>query len=134
MKLTQLLPEIQFRLEGEFLGFIAKSGGELKYIQVAVGKRILPIKLAKELRNTLGRELEVGDRFAPRLHGDRISVLVTQTIKDRYGKIKLTAEQVTIVSSSTDTIPVQSLPQSLACPKKGKILLCHKSSCLKLSF
>jgi hypothetical protein len=42
-----------YKIEAEFLGFIPKPESELKYIQVKVGERILPIKLAKELRETL---------------------------------------------------------------------------------
>lgn len=121
MKSTQLPLELQFQIEGEFLGFIAKSG-ELKYIQVAVGDRILPLKLAKELRPLLVRELVVGDR---------VSVSVTQTTKGGASKIKLVAEQVDRLCADNRPIEVESFAQPTLCPKKGKILLCRKSSCLK---
>jgi hypothetical protein len=122
MKSSEFIQEVQFQIEGEFLGFIAKSGGELKYIQVAVDNRILPLKVIKELRPILGRQLVVGDR---------IQVLVNQTVKGNFSKIKLTAEQVQILSSSAETIAFESLARSSSCTKKGKILLCGKPSCLK---
>ncbi len=60
---TTLVRQAKYPIEGEFLGFIPKPGGKLKYIQVKVGERIIPIKLAKELRTTLGRELALRDRL-----------------------------------------------------------------------
>ena len=115
-----------YQIEGEFLGFIPKPGGELKYIQVQVGERIIPIKLAKELRETLGRKL---------VEGDRLSVLLEQTDCGGGSKLKLKSDRVTILGSE-EQLPVSPSASVSTSPiqaqnKKGKILLCHKSSCSK---
>ncbi len=115
-----------YQIEGEFLGFIPKPGGELKYIQVQVGERIIPIKLAKELRETLGRKL---------VEGDRLSVLLEQTGSGVGSKLKLKSDRVTILDSEDKPLVSQSESVSIS-PiqtqnKKGKILLCRKSSCSK---
>ena len=73
-----------YQIEGEFLGFIPKPGGELKYIQVQVGERIIPIKLAKELRETLVRKL---------VEGDRLSVFLQQTGSGLGSKLKLKSDR-----------------------------------------
>jgi (2Fe-2S) ferredoxin len=115
-----------YQIEGEFIGFIPKPGGELKYIQVQVGEQIVPIKLAKELRETLGRKL---------VEGDRLSVLLEQTDFGGGSKLKLKSDRVTTLGSENKSLVSQSesvLPSSLeAQNKKGKILLCRKSSCSK---
>ena len=40
MKTTEV-QKYSYKIEGEFLGFIPKTGGKLKYIQVQVGKRVI---------------------------------------------------------------------------------------------
>lgn len=127
MKTTKARPST-YQIEGEFIGFIPKPGGELKYIQVQVGERIISIKLAKELRETLGRKL---------VEGDRLSVLLEQTGSGVGSKLKLKSDRVTILgsedksvvsqSASVSTSPIQAQHKN----KKGKILLCRKSSCSK---
>ncbi len=88
-----------YQIEGEFLGFIPKPGGELKYIQVLVGKRIIPIKLAKELRETLGRKL---------VKGDRLSVLLEQTVSEHGIKLKLKTNRVAILGTGDQSLESRS--------------------------
>ncbi len=115
-----------YQIEGEFLGFIPKPGGELKYIQVRVGERIIPIKLAKELRETLGRKL---------VKGDRLSVLLEQTVSGHGIKLKLKTNRVAILGTGDQSLVLESASVSSASKpeknQKGKILLCGKSSCSK---
>lgn len=108
-----------YQIEGAFLGFIPGSGGQLKYIQVQVGERILPIKLAKELREILGQKLVVGDRL-------RVSLPASS---QPGSKLKLKSDRVEIISSDAESVVVESTPSQPN--KKGKILLCHKSGCAK---
>ncbi len=125
MKTTKVRPST-YQIEGEFLGFIPKPGGELKYIQLQVGERIIPIKLAKELRETLGKKL---------VEGDRLSVLLEQTGTGIGSKLKLKSDQVIILGREDKSLVSQSgsvSPSSIpAQNKKGKILVCRKSSCSK---
>ena len=118
---TLKAPRSTHQIEGEFLGFIAKSGGELKYIQVQVGERIFPIKLAKELRETLGQKL---------VEGDRLSVLLEQTGSGLGSKIKLKTHRVERLGNGKDFLVVESASKSED-KQKGKILLCYKSGCSK---
>ncbi|MEO1342250.1 MAG: hypothetical protein AAFV28_14155, partial [Cyanobacteria bacterium J06635_13] len=82
--------QASYRLEGEFLGFVA-----LKYIQVRVGERIVPIKLAKELRGVLERELTEGDRLA---------VYLEQDLR-KFGKLKLKSDRIEKVSAKSTQMP-----------------------------
>ncbi len=115
-----------YKIEGEFLGFIPKPGGELKYIQVQVGERIIPIKLAKELRETLGRKL---------VKGDRVSVFLEQTGEGLGSKLKLKTDRVERLGTRDSSLVLESASVSSASKpgknQKGKILLCRKSSCSK---
>ncbi|VEP13866.1 conserved hypothetical protein [Hyella patelloides LEGE 07179] len=126
---TQEAPKSTYKIEGEFLGFIPKPGNELKYIRVQVGERIIPIKLAKELRETLGTTL---------VQGDRLSVLLEQKGSGHISKLKLKTESVEKLSTTTSTqifesnsvssVSTTSKPEKI---KQGKILVCRKSSCSK---
>ena len=129
MKTQEKTKEAQkstYRIEGKFLGFIPKPGDELKYIQVQVGERIIPIKLAKELRKNLGQEL---------VEGDRLSIFLEQTILGNSSKLKLKTERVERLCAKSESFVVESSSASKTSKseknKTGKILLCHKSSCSK---
>jgi (2Fe-2S) ferredoxin len=123
MKTTKV-QQSTYQIEGEFLGFIPKPGGELKYIQVQVAERIIPIKLAKELRETLARKL---------VEGDRLSIFLEQTSYGQGRKLKLKTDKVLILGSQ-DQLPVplpSSTPSFSQQKQKEKVLLCRKSSCSK---
>ncbi len=110
-----------YQIEGEFLGFLPDSGGKLKHIQVQVGERILPIKLAKELRETLGQKL---------VEGDRLLVSLSPSSSGRGSKLKLKSDRVTIIDAQNKHLVIESSSKSKK-NKKGKMLLCRKSSCAK---
>ena len=121
-----LVRQGQSQIEGEFLGFIPTPGGKLKYIQVKVGERIIPIKLAKELRTTLGSKLE---------EGDRLGILLKQ-VGSRHGtKLELKTDHVVILGNKEQSLvletPTFSATSKEGKNKKGKILLCGKSTCSK---
>ena len=115
-----------YQIEGKFIGFIPKPGGELKYIQVQVGERIIPIKLVKELRETLVRKL---------VEGDRLLVFLEQRGSGLSSKLKLKSDRVeklgtgdeSLVSESTSVLSTSQPGKH----QKGKILICRKSSCSK---
>ena len=146
-----------YRLEGEFLGFIA-----LKYIQVRVGERIVPVKLAKELRGTLERELTKSDRLAVNLEQDlrkfgKLKLKSDETPRpadanasqsshddlswrsaaqgnahqdsDRIEKLSASGTQMP--SSVSSVSSVSSITSQIENKSKGKILVCRKSSCSK---
>lgn len=101
-------------IEGEFLGFLA-----YKYIQVKVGEQIIPIKLAKELREPLGREIVKGDRLAVYLEQSGSGLKSFKLRSDRVEKL--------------DGKPLSSVTESPAAQQiqTGKVLVCRKSSCAK---
>ena len=127
---TQEAPKSTYIIEGEFLGFIPKPGGKLKYIQVQVGERVIPIKLAKELRKTIGSSL---------IEGDRLSISLEQSGAGGISKLKLKSDRIEKISTNPTTQttssnsispPTSSLVQKNK-TKKGKVLVCRKSSCAK---
>jgi hypothetical protein len=102
-----------YPIEGEFLEFIPMPGDEFKYMQFRVGERIIPIKLAKELRETLGRQL---------VEGERLRVFLEQA---GY-QLKLKTHYI----ERLDADKSRGI-EPICTPKRGKILLCSKSSCAK---
>ncbi|MEM8718155.1 MAG: (2Fe-2S) ferredoxin domain-containing protein [Cyanobacteria bacterium P01_G01_bin.39] len=130
-------PEAQkstYKIEGELISFIPNPGGKLKYIQVQVGERVIPIKLAKELRSTIGNSL---------VEGDRLSIFLEQSGSGRIGRLKLKSDRIEKISTNTcQTTSSNSTATSISSsvsastftknqPKKGKVLVCRKSSCTK---
>ncbi|XLQ11937.1 MAG: (2Fe-2S) ferredoxin domain-containing protein [cyanobacterium endosymbiont of Epithemia adnata isolate EadnSB Bon19] len=122
----QTLP---FRLECQFVGFVKKPNGRLKYLRSMLNSKELHIKLNQELRSSLAYSLVVGDW---------IQVIGIQKFKGNFTDFKLKAFQVNRLSYSLEckddlnpnySVIFQNLSSS--CPKKGKILLCDKSDCAK---
>lgn len=97
---TQKLPKSTCTIEGEFLGFIPKPGGNFKYIQVQVGERVIPIELAKEFRETLRQEL---------VEGDRLSIFLEQEGSGNFSKLKLKSDETHSLQSKTGHSPKASL-------------------------
>lgn len=118
--MNQKLENPRLQLEGEFIGFVKKSGG--KHLRLAVGDRKLKIKLAKELRKGLAVEKLVA--------GDRIRVSLKNKLKAKSGKGKLKAVNLfnTECKNSSSRPGTKTTGVS---HKKGKILICQKSGCLK---
>ena len=105
-----LVRESKHQIEGEFLGFIPSPGGKLKYIQVKVETRILSIKLAKELRETLVSKLE---------EGDHLGILLKQ-VGSRYGtKLELKTDHVVFLDNKKQSLKLGTLNMS-SNSKKGK--------------
>jgi hypothetical protein len=119
---TTTAPQYTYQIEGEFLGFLPNSDGKLKHIQVQVKERIIPIKLAKELREDLGRKL---------VKGDRLLVYLSQESSGIGHKLKLKSDRVTILNSQDKSLVSKSFSSKSKTNKKGKMLLCRKSSCAK---
>ncbi|HBB30359.1 MAG TPA: hypothetical protein DDZ80_23570 [Cyanobacteria bacterium UBA8803] len=109
-----------FQLEGQFVGFLGKPGGQLKYLRILVAQQELRIKLAKDLRKTLGQELVLGEQ---------IQVFGEKKFKGNLSEHKLKAYHVNRLDPNSS--PNTCLSQVLPSPKSGKILLCQKSDCLK---
>jgi NADH:ubiquinone oxidoreductase subunit E len=124
---TTTIEQSTYQIEAKFLSFIPKPGGELKYIQVQVGERIIPIKLAKELQETWKNKL---------LEGDLLSIFLEQKGSEIGSKLKLKTHHIEKIDTCNNesqllkSIAVSSDSQP-AKKQKGKILLCQKSSCSK---
>ncbi|GAB4544703.1 MAG: hypothetical protein Tsb0014_38720 [Pleurocapsa sp.] len=119
---TTTASQYTYQIEGEFLGFLPDSGGKLKHIQVQVGERIIPIKLAKELRESLGKKL---------VQGDRLLVYLSQKSSGIGHKLKLKSDRVTVINSQDESLVAEFSVSKSKKNKKGKMLLCRKSSCTK---
>ena len=119
---TTINRQSTYQIEGKFLGFLPNSEGKLKHIQVQVEERIISIKLAKELRETLGRKL---------VEGDRLSIALEQTNLGGINRLKLKTDQVTILTPNNKALVLETPSSKTKQTQKGKILLCRKSSCAK---
>lgn len=148
--MSKLEQTVAFDLEGTFLGFAAEEGYKLKLIRVATPTGEHYIKLPKELRSTLYRTLKPGAT---------VQVVGYQTFNPIKGRLKLKAEQVTLLDAM-QSAPAQDLPlwmqrqvyspvvplQSLDAPthlssasnrevkprlKPATILVCQKSDCCR---
>ena len=106
---TQEASKATYKIEGEFLGFIPKPGGELKYIRVQVGERAIPIKLAKQLRETLGSKLR---------EGDRLSILLEQKVSARMSQLKLKTECVEKLDTTNTQITQSTSVSSVTTASK----------------
>lgn len=116
----KLVPE--FRVEGQFLGFVTDEVGKLKYLRMVVEKNEFQIKLAKESRAFLLRVLKPGDQ---------ILVMGKKKLDKHTGQFKLKAEQVNKLTLDLEQrIPPHPALHSQPKPK-AKILMCQKSGCLK---
>lgn len=127
---TKEVQKSTYKIEGEFLGFIPKPGGKLKYIRVQVGERVIPIKLAKELRETLGQEL---------VEGDRLSIFLEPENSGHISKLKLKSDRIerldprgeSLISESRSASSSVSSTSKSEIRDRGKVLICRKSSCSK---
>ena len=110
----------EFRVEGQFLGFVTDEYGKLKYLRVEVNRNELKIKIPKQSRTFLMRILKPGDQ---------ILVLGKKKLDKHTGQFKLKAEQVNKLTLDSQEIIPQH--QILHTRPKAKILMCQKSGCLK---
>ena len=118
----------EFRLRGQFLGFVAPDA---KQIRLATPTGEFTVKLPKELRPGLNRELTLGDW---------LEVIGSQTRDLESGKLKLKAERVLTLPQSqpatttpSELVPIQAIPNAQSRPyRKAEILVCQKSDCCKL--
>jgi hypothetical protein len=121
-----------FTFEGQFLGFVADESGKFKYLNIGLPEAdVVKIRLPKSLRSSLRLILNPGDAIRVRGLGK---------VELRTGELKLKADHILPLSTSTitsclqgiDTIPnsLSSTPCSSRKPK-AKILVCRKSGCLK---
>lgn len=118
--MKQKLENQKFQLEGEFVGFVKKS--RRKHLRLAVGDRQLKIKLAKKLR----QGLVVGKLVA----GDPVRVSLKNKLKAKSGQVKLKAVNL-FNAESRESLPRSGTNTPFVSQKKGKILICQKSGCLK---
>ncbi|HHP7232871.1 MAG TPA: (2Fe-2S) ferredoxin domain-containing protein [Xenococcaceae cyanobacterium] len=122
---TKVAQQSTYQIEGEFRGFIPKPDGEFKYMQVQVKERLIPIKLAKELREPLSKKL---------VEGDRLAIFLESTGSGNLRKLKLKSDRIEKIATSNSSLLVESTSsKTVKSTKKsqGKILLCRKSSCAK---
>lgn len=93
---------VDFRLEGQFLGFALDDGYKLKYLRLATEDGELQIKLSKPLRALLYQLL---------LPGMRVEVLGNQKWNFEKGSVKRKAYQVTPLSGESSCSPVRESRQ-----------------------
>ncbi|AFY78717.1 MAG: (2Fe-2S) ferredoxin domain-containing protein [Hydrococcus sp. C42_A2020_068] len=122
-----MLPQtkFQFQVEGELIQFLDWSKGTPKYVRIAIGEERFPIKLSKSLR----REI-VDLNIVP---GDRLKIIGDETLKPETGIHKLKATRIINLSRQSEPMPdnLEEISYSKKGKSKAKILVCHKSGCLK---
>lgn len=125
-----------FRLEGRFTGFAPGKKSPFKYLTIAAASGDYQIKLPKYLR------VDVIRHFTP---GDWVFISGKQKVKLKTGEVRLKAENVVQVSpgqfeeilpaiARAETAPAREKSSELsrtAKAAKSKVLVCHKSSCIK---
>jgi (2Fe-2S) ferredoxin len=112
--------EINFQLEGEFLGVCAIDGYKLKYLRLRTAERDVIIKVPKHLRAELVYKLAIGD------------YLRCVGIQKDWKLKASTIEKVERVESFADRGFVGAMEPtftSLTNESKVKILICQKSHC-----
>jgi (2Fe-2S) ferredoxin len=113
----------QFAWVGQLLDFVIEDGFKIKYLRVIVSDREYWIKLPKELRPTLDRQI---------IPGSWLEVSGRREVCKKTGKVKLKAEFVqraTVPQASGTT--VLAPPSFNPKPAKASILVCQKSDCVK---
>ncbi|NJK30815.1 MAG: (2Fe-2S) ferredoxin domain-containing protein [Acaryochloris sp. RU_4_1] len=122
------IQKTDFTLCGRFVTYILSKSCQVKGIRLTTAQGEQYIKLAKSLRPACSDVLQPGTWI--QIHG-------CQTQNTKTGKIKLKAQAIVPALPSIDAKPADSSDlsdpseQSLACPHKGKIRICQKSSCRK---
>ncbi|MDJ0715285.1 MAG: (2Fe-2S) ferredoxin domain-containing protein [Prochloraceae cyanobacterium] len=117
-----------FNEVGQLLGFVIKDGYKIKYLRVTVSDKEYWIKLPKELRNSLDRNI---------VPGSWLEISGEQKLCLKTGKLKLKACEVKLARAKSDSCQTspcagKDRPLSTPCQKsKASILVCQKSSCWK---
>jgi (2Fe-2S) ferredoxin len=116
MKKTKQIQESDFRVEGQFLGFIVEDCHKLKSLKLSTAQGLYRIKLSKVLRRSLqAKDFQLNDK---------IIVTGTSKLDVKTGKLKLKADVVVPQGQESHTL----IPNQKA---KAKILICQESSCGK---
>jgi (2Fe-2S) ferredoxin len=116
MKSSKPIQDSDFRVEGQFLGFIVEDGYKLKSLKLSTAQGVYWIKLSKVLRRSLqAKDFQLNDK---------IVVTGSGKLDVKTGKLKLKAGAVA---------PQGQEPSTLKPTKKSKakILVCQESSCCK---
>lgn len=111
-----------FNLVGQLVGFVIKDGDRIKYLRVAVSEREYWIKVPKEMRDRLDRDL---------MPGCWVAITGTRKLDWKKGIVKLTAAEVQLTTKPSDGLTMLVSPSAPPPPAQGKasILVCQKSSC-----
>jgi (2Fe-2S) ferredoxin len=131
----------EFDLEGRFLGFVL-DGSEIKYVRVAVAEEELQIKLPKPLRTTLFNATLQGQlNLQP---WDYLQISGQTKFNPKTGGFKLKAYQISkkdLPDEDESTIPEAVFQTNVPQPtpskspkrkrEKIRLMVCHKSGCLK---
>jgi (2Fe-2S) ferredoxin len=102
--------EINFQLEGEFLGVCALDGYKLKYLQLRTAERDVIVKIPKELRLGMVYQLVIGDLI--RCEGIQKDVKFKASVIEKIDRVA--------------ALPTSAAPAN---ESKVKILICQKSHC-----
>jgi (2Fe-2S) ferredoxin len=116
MKSSKQIQDSDFRVEGQFLGFIVEDGHKLKSLKLSTAQGVYWIKFSKVLRRSLqAKDFQLNDK---------IIVTGTSKLDVKTGKLKLKADVVVPQGQEFHNL----IPTKKA---KAKILVCQESSCCK---
>jgi (2Fe-2S) ferredoxin len=116
MNQSKKIQDSNFRVEGQFLGFIVEDGYKLKSLKLSTAQGVYWIKLSKMLRRSLqAKDFQLNDK---------VIVTGSSKLNVKTGKLKLKADAVAPqVQESHSLLPTKQV--------KAKILVCQSSSCCK---
>jgi (2Fe-2S) ferredoxin len=114
------IQKTDFTLSGRFLTYVLSRNCQVKGIRLTTPQGEQYIKLARSLRPVCSDILQPGTWI--QVHG-------CQTHNTKTDQIKFKAKA--IIPALPSNVYSDHSEQSLACPHKGKIRICQKSSCRK---
>jgi (2Fe-2S) ferredoxin len=117
-----------FQLQGQLLGFILKDGYKIKYLKIALAQREYWLKLPKELRHQIDKNIVPGCWLA--ITGTSKKCLKTGKLNLQAVEVKLAQKEESENKPPTPTFNSNSLQPPLK-SSKIRILVCSKSSCRK---
>lgn len=119
-------PRSEFRLEGRLLGFVVEDGCKIKRMKLATAEGEMTLKLTKEARASLYRQLLV--------LGDWVEVIGERKLDRDELKVKVDRVLPKVPTQGTEELSENKTSRSLEKPAKTQayILVCQKSDCCKL--
>jgi (2Fe-2S) ferredoxin len=120
----------EFSLVGKLIDFIIKDGNKIKYLKIDSESQELWIKLSKQLRYQIDREIKPGSWLE--LKGMQKTYPGVGKVKFKADLVKLIKQGIGNREQGTGKVCIEKTQRFEDCAiarSKAKILICGKSSC-----